>query len=697
MAYYFENSYKGYLRAASLVAKREPRRAMACYACAASLNVAIVGSIVKEVQLLRDRALYGQILTRKERRTTSMPAIYEMLWPKEFDDALAGVLWRAPLFEGEFIGPTFVIAPPRLSWLYPGCVAGSGVGTAGITRFGITHLITMAATPYEKNIYEHDSLEENIWIPIPRDGVPTFEEMDNIYERVKAGGTWLIQCDDGVGPTSAVLACLIGMFGDGTPGDEAQADVNTDWSLPQLDAFAAIALLRGARPRSFRSTAQSEFVALWIARRWDLPCTPTPPRIPEPSAPLSIEGDAAAARNARMLFLVGAPGSGKSWLAAAIAKRRDPKLTVIIDDDELNNTSFMFRISQHLAPGNLVIVDWCNLERRLREVGIRGAGVACAAVYFDCTPGLRAQRLLDDLKHPLLVGRRMRRNMVPGMKTEPPAMDEGWSALLCVRSFAAAREAVHHLAPIGAAAELPSAPHLLVDGDRGANSGEEGTDGGRERSTTPSDDLLPVGGNFTLEEKLDGTALTISLDWKGVPRAEHAGRPVCERDHVQFRMLSTWLSAKQTALRKLLGTDTQFLERFVLYGEWLAARHTVQYTALPSPFIAFDLYDRIEARFASRRALASALKGTGIVQAPLIAETHRVSRQRICDTLARAGALSDDSPEGVYIRIEDARRLHTISRRQVVRPDYVPITEAWKKAPVVPNGIKWSSSNDEPQ
>lgn len=40
--------------------------------------------------------------------------------------------------------------------------------------------------------------------------------------------------------------------------------------------------------------------------------------------------------------------------------------------------------------------------------------------------------------------------------------------------------------------------------------------------------------------------------------------------------------------------------RYILYGEWCAARHTVTYDALPDWFLAYDVYDTKEGRFFSR-------------------------------------------------------------------------------------------------
>jgi hypothetical protein len=48
----------------------------------------------------------------------------------------------------------------------------------------------------------------------------------------------------------------------------------------------------------------------------------------------------------------------------------------------------------------------------------------------------------------------------------------------------------------------------------------------------------------------------------------------------------------------------------VLFGEWLAARHTMPYDCLPDWFLAFDVLDSHAQRFLSRQAVAGG-RGNG--------------------------------------------------------------------------------------
>ena len=53
-------------------------------------------------------------------------------------------------------------------------------------------------------------------------------------------------------------------------------------------------------------------------------------------------------------------------------------------------------------------------------------------------------------------------------------------------------------------------------------------------------------------------------------------------------------------------------------GEWCSTKHSIKYNQLPGYFIAFDLYDRLEEKFYSRKRLHELLYGSAIPCAPVI-------------------------------------------------------------------------------
>ena len=58
--------------------------------------------------------------------------------------------------------------------------------------------------------------------------------------------------------------------------------------------------------------------------------------------------------------------------------------------------------------------------------------------------------------------------------------------------------------------------------------------------------------------------------------------------------------------------------RYLLYGEWLYARHTIYYDALPHYFLEFDVLDRSTGEFLSTDRRRELLSGVPIVSAPVL-------------------------------------------------------------------------------
>ena len=114
-----------------------------------------------------------------------------------------------------------------------------------------------------------------------------------------------------------------------------------------------------------------------------------------------------------------------------------------------------------------------------------------------------------------------------------------------------------------------------------------------------------------VEEKVDGANIGISFDDRGELVLQNRGTILgTGRDHPQFHPLFGWTLTRREKLWEKLG------ERLILFGEWLFARHTVAYEALPDYFLAHDLYDRETGRFLDTRARSEVSREVGIHEDP---------------------------------------------------------------------------------
>lgn len=179
----------------------------------------------------------------------------------------------------------------------------------------------------------------------------------------------------------------------------------------------------------------------------------------------------------------------------------------------------------------------------------------------------------------------------------------------------------------------------------------------------------------------------------------------------QFSRFKGWAQCHEEALRAALG------ERYVMYGEWMQARHTIFYDRLPHLFMEFDVWDKQERCFLSTRARQILLAGAPVVQAPVLHEGFAPSRMKdlkalvgaslcrgadwrgsLAEAAKRAGvdperALSEADPsdliEGLYLKVEEGGR--TVGRFKWVRSGFAQAIEEsgthWAERPMVLNGL----------
>ena len=129
----------------------------------------------------------------------------------------------------------------------------------------------------------------------------------------------------------------------------------------------------------------------------------------------------------------------------------------------------------------------------------------------------------------------------------------------------------------------------------------------------------------SMEEKVDGANLGISMSDDMQLQVQNRSHFVNSKTHSQFSCLDSWLEENSAALYELLESGN-----FVLFGEWLYAKHSIHYTRLPGYFMAFDLYDKKEGNFFSWRERNRRLENTGIPVVRQISETTISGRKDVC-------------------------------------------------------------------
>lgn len=205
-----------------------------------------------------------------------------------------------------------------------------------------------------------------------------------------------------------------------------------------------------------------------------------------------------------------------------------------------------------------------------------------------------------------------------------------------------------------------------------------------DKVLSPAEAQALLSGDVVVEEKLDGANLGLSLSREGTLRAQNRGQYLSEPYAGQFARLPTWLGQHEPGLRAVLHSE------LMLFGEWCAARHSLDYRTLPDWFLLFDVYDRNSGRFWStsrRNALAA---DVGLFTVPLVLSgrtTLAALKQLVMDTPSRYRA---GLPlEGVVVRRESADWCE--ARAKLVRPDFAQAIDThWRKRAIEWNRVDWT-------
>jgi ATP-dependent RNA circularization protein (DNA/RNA ligase family) len=125
--------------------------------------------------------------------------------------------------------------------------------------------------------------------------------------------------------------------------------------------------------------------------------------------------------------------------------------------------------------------------------------------------------------------------------------------------------------------------------------------------------------SLIVEEKLDGTNVGIHFTTEGDLVLQCRGHLITEGMHPQYDLFKQWSAVKRPVLEERL------MDRFILFGEWLYARHSVHYRRLRHYFFEFDIYDKEVEDFLSLERRLALLEGINVPTVPVI---HKGSLNR---------------------------------------------------------------------
>lgn len=505
----YPESYKAYVRLADEHVALAPKIAMLSYARALSLNPALVDYVRRRLLNLSTSVLWGPIMMREElEHLESLDSLAPLLlqpWDRETRALCSDTLWTAPTesrTRTTYLGRD---VPRFFTWLLPGRLAGQSTPRREadidlLIDMGVTTVLTLTLEEPLDPAWFNFKPVKHIYVPIENYGVPTIAEMDIMYQQFTedVDGSWLVHCGGGKGRAGTIIACILAMH-DPEPCTKVHAmpqpvPQTTPQTTPRMSSTAIISELRRLRPGSIESVKQEKFIAEWVSHRWavgNVSDVREPASILETSVNRTAFPHGPSHQNVEMCFLVGIPGSGKSWLAESIAKRRAAPTIVVSQDESRSRQACEAAIGRRFPNGTLILLDRCNPDPGDRRawLSLVNSDKPPIVIFFDYEKELCRKRIDSRLGHPTIqAGRGANALKQMSAAMDAPSLKEGFGAVLTVSSFAAAREAVHLLGGPAGIVKFPRTAHLI---DLGA---------------TTSDDIVTnrehLEGRLTVEEKI---------------------------------------------------------------------------------------------------------------------------------------------------------------------------------------------------
>ena len=222
-----------------------------------------------------------------------------------------------------------------------------------------------------------------------------------------------------------------------------------------------------------------------------------------------------------------------------------------------------------------------------------------------------------------------------------------------------------------------------------------------------------AGMHLVIEEKMDGANSAISFTSDGRLLLQSRGHYLTGgAREKQFHLFKTWAHTYSLQLWDAL-TD-----RYIMYGEWLYAKHTIFYTDLPHYFLEFDLYDKAENSFLSTERRSKVLRKAPFVKSVKVLYEGQVhTLQSLTAMIGHSLFISDDARtrlsaiciergldvaqvlketdtstlmEGLYIKVEEEGAVK--ERYKYVRASFLQTVfdseSHWMDRPLLPNSLK---------
>ena len=220
------------------------------------------------------------------------------------------------------------------------------------------------------------------------------------------------------------------------------------------------------------------------------------------------------------------------------------------------------------------------------------------------------------------------------------------------------------------------------------------------------------GCNLVVEEKVDGANSAVSFNRNGDLLLQSRGHYlVGGLREKHFNLFKQWGEVHRQAFYEVLG------DRYVMFGEWVYAKHTVFYDALPHYFMEFDIFERETSKFLDTPTRHAMLRDLPVVSVPVLHSGKVKSLKNLVSMIGpsnfiRPGHIErmaefcknhdinveiamretdrSTTMEGLYVKHEEDGRI--VDRFKYVRSAFlqqaVSSGSHWLARPIIPNQLR---------
>lgn len=181
--------------------------------------------------------------------------------------------------------------------------------------------------------------------------------------------------------------------------------------------------------------------------------------------------------------------------------------------------------------------------------------------------------------------------------------------------------------------------------------------------------------HLVIEEKIDGANSAISFSENGELMLQSRGHYLTggyrER---HYNLMKQWANIHRNKFWEVLGT------KYIMFGEWMYAKHAVYYDMLPSYFMEFDIFDSEKGIYLSTEERKKITSQLPICSVPVLAQGKFKNLKQVLSYLGPSKYISENYLENLKetlnkLNIDETEVLNQTQKSTTMEGLYIKVEE----------------------